>query len=964
MKKTLAILLSLALVICMIPATASVAFAGELAESSITLNPATATYDGSSKKPAVTVSGATESTDYTLVWTKDGKPVSDIIEAGTYTVTVTGKSYSCTGSATKSFTVSEANISGATITLEKDTVTYNGKAHTPAVKSVVLSGKTLVPGTDYTVGYSDNTAGGTATVTVTGQGNYTGTETKTFTISPFVLDATEDGRKVVTVDVGSQVEGLTGKNPQGFKWENVDFYINGVQNNSFLNKDNLNVEITGTTAKFTGQVEGSISENVSGTFQTMPDINASVTATIGTVSAYDGTAKTINVSFARKGSYSGTLPTKDDYTIQCDDKVNAGTRKVTIVGKNNFAGSTTATLTIPKRSANNVVIEDIPNQIVGTNPTVKVKDTINGQEVTLSAGTHYLLSFSNPINGVATATLDFDKIINGNYTGTRTKTYKVISSGNYIEASDVTVNSGVAYKPYYSGYTQKPTVIVNVLGYGSGLVEGRDYTVSYIYTDAKGKEHSTPSPVDAYRYKVKVTGIGNYAGEVVVDNMFEIQKHPFSKSYLNITVAQGNTTQLPSVTVRSIDNRITFKAGTDYTVGTPVINSYTGKATVTISSTGTGNLASGTITETYAVNGKNIAYCSVEFATGSKQSYQYTGSVIKPQVKVRDGYTTLTEGTDYTVTYKDAAGKVVYSPKDAGTYTIVIEGKGLYSGTTTMTFYIVGTDISGYTVTLKESSVNATGYAQTPVITSVKKGVYSSLTSNDYTVTYQDATGKTVTSMSAPGTYKVVVTGKNGYSGSTYATFRIVGLPQTVTANQDSYKVYTTSDSFKITAKATGDGTGFTYTSSNPAVASVSATGYVTIHKVGKAVITVTTTGNKKYEPTSKDVTVKVYPSKTKISQKPSTDGKKAQMKVRWGYQDGVTKYQIRYSRDKNFKSGSYLTKTVKAHGKSYTTQSTTISNLKSGYTYYFKVRAVYTDPYTGDTYYGSWSPWRSAKTK
>ncbi|MDY5819044.1 MAG: Ig-like domain-containing protein, partial [Treponema sp.] len=240
---------------------------------------------------------------------------------------------------------------------------------------------------------------------------------------------------------------------------------------------------------------------------------------------------------------------------------------------------------------------------------------------------------------------------------------------------------------------------------------------------------------------------------------------------------------------------------------------------------------------------------------------------------------------------------------------------------------------------------------------------YSSLSSNDYTVSYQDATGKTVYSMSAPGTYRVVVTGKNGYSGSTYATFRIVGTPQTVTVNQDSYKVYPTSDSFKITAKATGDGTGFTYTSSNPAVASVSSTGYVTIHKVGKAVITVATTGNKKSEPASEDVTVKVYPNKGKISQKPWTNGKKAQMKVRWNYQDGVTKYQIRYSRDKNFKSGTYLTKTVNAHGKDYTTQSTTLTKLKRGYTYYFKVRAVYTDPVTGDNYYGSWSGWRSAKT-
>ena len=218
--------------------------------------------------------------------------------------------------------------------------------------------------------------------------------------------------------------------------------------------------------------------------------------------------------------------------------------------------------------------------------------------------------------------------------------------------------------------------------------------------------------------------------------------------------------------------------------------------------------------------------------------------------------------------------------------------------------------------------------------------------------------------MSAPGTYKVVVTGKNGYSGSTYATFRIVGLPQTVTVNQDSYKVYPTSDSFKITAKASGEYSGFTYTSSNPKVASVSSTGVVTPNKVGRAVITVTAVGKNKYESASKTVEVKVYPRKTVISKKPWTDGKKAQMKVRWNYQDGATKYQIRYSRDKNFKSGTYLTKTVKAHGKDYTTQSTTIKSLKRGYTYYFKVRAVYTDPVTGDNYYGSWSNWRSAKTK
>ena len=47
-----------------------------------------------------------------------------------------------------------------------------------------------MPGTEYAVSYKDNTNVGTATVTVTGQGEYSGTVTKTFIIKPKPL--TED----------------------------------------------------------------------------------------------------------------------------------------------------------------------------------------------------------------------------------------------------------------------------------------------------------------------------------------------------------------------------------------------------------------------------------------------------------------------------------------------------------------------------------------------------------------------------------------------------------------------------------------------------------------------------------------------------------------------------------------------------------------------------------------------------
>ena len=181
-----------------------------------------------------------------------------------------------------------------------------------------------------------------------------------------------------------------------------------------------------------------------------------------------------------------------------------------------------------------------------------------------------------------------------------------------------------------------------------------------------------------------------------------------------------------------------------------------------------------------------------------------------------------------------------------------------------------------------------------------------------------------------------------------------------------AYKVYTTSEPFKISATATGDGTGFSYTSNNPSVATVSSTGVVTVHKLGRAVITVTTIGNKKSDPVSDEVYVKVHPRKTTISKKPWNDGKAA-VRVRWNKQDDVTKYQIKYSRDKSFKSGTYKVKTVEDLGLNYTTQSTKLSGLKKGARYYIKVRAikeVYNENGTKLTYYGTWSNWRSVVVK
>lgn len=72
------------------------------------------------------------------------------------------------------------DISTAVVTIS-GTYTYNGVAKTP-VPTVTLNG-TTIPSTGYDVAYSDNVNAGTATVTVTGKNEYTGSASGTFTIN-------------------------------------------------------------------------------------------------------------------------------------------------------------------------------------------------------------------------------------------------------------------------------------------------------------------------------------------------------------------------------------------------------------------------------------------------------------------------------------------------------------------------------------------------------------------------------------------------------------------------------------------------------------------------------------------------------------------------------------------------------------------------------------------------------------
>ena len=109
---------------------------------------------------------------------------SNNIKVGTLTatVTLTGKG-NYTGTTERQFTIKQNDISDNRATIPYLSYTYKGTAIKPE-PTLKISGRKLVKGTDYTVSYKNNINCGelTATVTLTGKGNYKGTTTRQFNI--------------------------------------------------------------------------------------------------------------------------------------------------------------------------------------------------------------------------------------------------------------------------------------------------------------------------------------------------------------------------------------------------------------------------------------------------------------------------------------------------------------------------------------------------------------------------------------------------------------------------------------------------------------------------------------------------------------------------------------------------------------------------------------------------------------
>ena len=317
----------------------------------------------------------------------------------------------------------------------------------------------------------------------------------------------------------------------------------------------------------------------------------------------------------------------------------------------------------------------------------------------------------------------------------------------------------------------------------------------------------------------------------------------------------------------------------------------------------------------------------------AQTSYIYTGSACKPSVTVTYKGKKLIEGTDFTISYKDNI--------NIGTASVVIIGKGNYTGTVTKTFAIAPKNTSGLTISgIADKTYN--GKAQTQFV-AVKNGTAALKNGTDYTVSYKNNINA--------GTASIVITGKGNYTGAVSKTFAIKKAANSITASNFIRSYSVKAQSFALGAKATG---GILKYKSDKSSVKVTKSGKVKLPAKFSGIVKITiTASNNNYDTATKAIRITV-PSKTKLSSASSPSAGK--MKIKWKKNTKVTGYQIQYGRKRSLSGAKKVTISKN------TAISKTVKGLKKGKTYYVRIRSFKT--VNGKKYYSSWSTKKAVAIK
>ncbi len=758
-------------------------------------------YDGVTDIATLTMTGTQTSVGssnntYTdLVIKRGGKTVyAEDASYNNYTVT---PSYGTLSVTARSLGTGSAYTSAITVD-DISAKTYNGAAHTPApvVKDAVTgTAVTLAEGTDYSLTYASNTNVGTASITITGKGNYTGSITKTFEIVPLSLGTNYTYNDVSVNDMPSRVYNTLAYAPTVTAYETglasgANYKL--IEGTDYSVEYINNVNAGTATAVITGK------GNYCGTIKKDYTITKSSTLSIAAISAetYNGAQHRPFLTVTDTNS-KAVLTEGTDYTVTYTNNINHGTATATVHATGNYDKEISEDFTINPKSigtnysySHDVALGTIEDHIYDSleykpEPYVKDSGLINDagepQEVrTLTKGTDYTLSYESNIYA-GTGTITFTGT--GNYTGAIKKNFTITKRDIEITADSesyvyngtnqfkktVSVTAGAlqgsdAVTPTINTTLKNVGTVTNTL---SNVVIKRgtaDATASYNITLKNGSLTITPRSLG--------TGAAHTTGITVEDIA--------DKIYLGTDIKPEPVVKDAGLATGTI---ATLVKTTDYTVAYSD-NQNAGTATITI--TGNGNYKD-SITKTFTIKKSST------LAIDEIPARTYNGAHYEPVVTVRDTNSNavkkvLVLGEDYDVFYNNNL--------NAGTATVRITAKGNYEGYVDRDFTInpksLGSSTkyaSGISFADVEGKVYD-GLVYTPEVTvsdskllddsGTTRALYTLVSGNDYSVDY----GTTSTA----GTRYVSVTGMGNYTGTVKKGYQITKRPITVKADDALYE--------------------------------------------------------------------------------------------------------------------------------------------------------------------------------
>ncbi|MCR5448314.1 MAG: leucine-rich repeat protein [Solobacterium sp.] len=373
--------------------------------------------------------------------------------AGTYKIVLTGNGKNFTGEKEIPLTIAEETAKARTIALSKAvtvttaTAEYDGTAKETA-SFANKAGYELTEGTDYTAVYTKNVNAGTATVTATGKGIYTGTVKKTFKITPRLYEEHKDEFRF---EVNDTVYSKGGAIPEVHVfWNDKELKPGTDYTLKYANNKKVTDEFVSkwptVTITFKGNFKGSVTKDFF--IDPKPLDQVTITAKDKVYSAKANAWKSAPVL---KDTDGKTLKAGTDYekTITYTTKegeelpavVETGTViKVTVTGKRNYTGTVSTTYRIletgrdiskatfkiadQEYTGSEILITDM-SQFTETNGSKNAYITVNKQKEYLVLGENFEVvpgSYVKNINK-GTAKVTF-RGING-YGGTKTVSFKI-----------------------------------------------------------------------------------------------------------------------------------------------------------------------------------------------------------------------------------------------------------------------------------------------------------------------------------------------------------------------------------------------------------------------------------------------------------------------------------------------------------------------------------------------------------